>query len=55
MQASLGGQDPGPGSEPEPEIFNHRKGGSCERRQGVHVEREGDRLHRRPSNRDRRF
>ena len=53
VQASMGGQDLGPGSEPEPEIFNHRKRGSCERRQGVYVKREGDSFHRRPSDRDR--
>ena len=45
-QASLGGQDPGPSPKPEPEVFNHRERGSCQRSQGMHIQREGDCLHR---------
>ena len=51
-QASLGGQDPGPSPKPEPEVFNHRERGSRQRSQGMYIKREGDCLHRRPSNRD---
>ena len=54
-QASVGGQDPGPSAEPEPEVLHHREGDSGQRGQGVHIEREGNCVHCRPSDSDRRF